>query len=54
MGKIWQKYLRILDKIELLYLSITTTETSYGKNLKTCLTVFKIFANDPIKHINIL
>lgn len=47
-----EKYLRILDKIELLYLSITTMETSYEKNLIICLSVFKIFPNDPIKHIN--
>lgn len=49
-----EKCLRILYKIEPLYLSITTMETSYKRNLIICLTVFKISANDPIKHINIL
>lgn len=48
-----EKYLRILDGAEILNLSITTTETSCEKNLILCLTILKIFANDPIEHIKI-
>lgn len=47
-------YLRTLSKIELSHLSVTAMETSYDKNLIMCLTIFKIFTSDQIKHINTL